>query len=157
MRIVWMILLAGAVLFSSTAGAQGPDIGVVAGPYGVPTSVLDDMGNWAAPTEVFSNSNVKVFIPDITVSSWVMWHVHDFGANDFAYQVEVYTYSYVTRRTAQELLYVDTRYPESVIVTSMARGRQQKHVVKGSVQEQIETRITALVRVEVERFRNNTR
>jgi hypothetical protein len=157
MRIAGIILLAGAVFASATAGAQGPDIGVAAGPYGVPVSVQDDMGNWVAPIKVFSNSNVDVFIPDITISSWAMWHVRDFGQRDFAYQVEVYSYYYATRRTGRELLYFDTRSPDSVIVQSFMRGRQQKQLLRGSAQEQIERRITALVRAEVLRSRSNTR
>ena len=49
-----------------------------AGPFGKPVLVMDEAGHWSIPISVYSDSDVELFIPDITAPAWVAWHTQEF-------------------------------------------------------------------------------
>lgn len=149
-----MLLAAGSI--GSVSGQQAQDPGVIAGPYGVPRLVQDDTGAWQEPMEVFHNTKVEVFIPDITGPAWAAWHVQKTGEHDFTYFVYVYTYDRGMRRTARELIYVDTRKPDRIVSQNMFQ-REAIDVSGNPTLAKITAKITAIVRPEAIRQPNEIR
>ncbi len=145
-------LFAVALLFAleisvPAFGQQGPSPGVLTGPYGVPRMVQDDTETWEEPILVFETPGVQVFVPDFTGPTWAAWHIQRFGAHDFSYFLDVYTYYPASRQTAEELIYVDTRKPDQYL----AFMRIPVRVTKNSVQAKVMAKITALLRPEADR------
>lgn len=153
MRSAKYVLLAVLVATASVGSAkaqQGQDSGVIAGPYGVPRLIQDDTGAWQEPIEVFQSAKVEVFIPDITGPAWAAWHVRKTGAHDFTYFVYVYTYYRGRRRTARELIYVNTKKPNRVVSQNMFQ-RKSIDISGDPTLARVTARITALVRPEANR------
>src|SRR5271165_4355838 len=48
------------------------------GPVGRPLLVMDDAGNWSTPISLYSDSDVEIFVPDITTTGWIAWHAREF-------------------------------------------------------------------------------
>lgn len=44
------------------------------GPFGTPILVKDPYGNFSIPIKVYSDSEIEVFIPNITAPGWVFWN-----------------------------------------------------------------------------------
>ncbi len=143
--ILWALFVVGLLISSSVTFAQEEDI--IAGPYGVPRMVKDDLGNFQEPIEVFKSSTARVFIPDITGPTWAAWHVKMSSDHDFTYFVDVYSYYPAKRATAVELIYVDTRDPIHVILQTTLY-RKVVDISKNPILRQATSNITAIVRPE---------
>jgi TonB family protein len=65
------------VFFGTVVSASAQQL-LQLGPFGKPVMVLDEGSNWSIPIQVYSDSNVVYYIPDITTSGWVSWHVQQF-------------------------------------------------------------------------------
>ncbi|MHB1960446.1 MAG: TonB family protein [Acidobacteriaceae bacterium] len=147
LSMIRLRVLASVSILAISTLCLGQDPGVMIGPYGVPRMVLDDTGTWEVPIKVFADAKEEVFIPDVTGPSWAAWHVHRFDAHGFTYFLDVYTYYFKNRRTAQELIYVDTRHP-TYIISQSAVKRSRHYLTRGSPDARAIARITALVKDE---------
>jgi hypothetical protein len=151
--ILWVLFAVGLLISSSVAPAQEEDI--IAGPYGVPRMVKDDLGNFQESIEVFRSATTRMFIPDITGPAWAAWHVKKTGERDFTYFVDVYSYYPAKRATAVELIYVNTRDSTHVTVQTMFY-RKAIDISKNPILRQATSKITALVRPEAMRQPSET-
>jgi TonB family protein len=138
----WLAIVTSLLILASIPSARGQN--VIAGPYGVPRMVMDDTGTWQEPIPIFENAKMKVFIPDITGASWAAWHVQRRGEHDFSYFLDVYTYYPEKRATVSELINVDTRDPNHLVVTTLL-ARKSVDLGKNPELKEITARITALV------------
>jgi hypothetical protein len=82
MRLSMMNLsrAAGAclVLLSlSSIAAQGQQV-IQRGPFGKPAQVLDDTGQWSTPLLVASDSDVQMYIPDVSNPDWLKKNYPDY-------------------------------------------------------------------------------
>lgn len=109
--VCFLVLLAFS---QTTMGQTDTNIGVVAGPFGVPRLVLDEGGNWVEPIKVYSDSNREIFIADITSPAWAQWHVEEFKQKG-TYMVCLYIYNRQTDATSKEFVYMNTRSNSAVI------------------------------------------
>lgn len=60
-------------------------------PFGRPIAVMDDGDNWSIPISLYSDSDVEIFVPDITTEGWISWHVKRFRETG-KYGVYVYAF-----------------------------------------------------------------
>jgi TonB family protein len=60
-------------------------------PFGRPIAVMDDGDNWSIPISLYSDSEVEIFVPDITTEGWISWHVKQFRETG-KYGVYVYAF-----------------------------------------------------------------
>jgi hypothetical protein len=60
-------------------------------PFGRPIAVMDDGDNWSIPISLYSDSDVELFVPDITTEGWISWHVKQFRETG-KYGVYVYAF-----------------------------------------------------------------
>ena len=66
-----------ALCWATTVSAFGQEA-LKLGPFGKPILVMDEAGNWSIPINLYSDSDVDVFIPDITTAGWISWHATQF-------------------------------------------------------------------------------
>jgi hypothetical protein len=66
-----------ALCWATTVSAFGQEA-LKLGPFGKPILVMDESGNWSIPINLYSDSDVDVFIPDITTAGWISWHATQF-------------------------------------------------------------------------------
>jgi len=52
---------------------------------------MDDGDNWSIPISLYSDSDVEIFVPDITTEGWIYWHVKQFREAG-TYSVYVYAF-----------------------------------------------------------------
>jgi hypothetical protein len=62
---------------------------IITAPFGKPAMVMDEVGNYSAAILVYSDSEVEIFIPDITTPGWIWWHGPAFREKG-TYQVYLY-------------------------------------------------------------------
>ncbi|MGB9237043.1 MAG: hypothetical protein WCC04_21755 [Terriglobales bacterium] len=60
-------------------------------PFGRPIAVMDEADNWSIPISLYSDSEVEMFVPDITTEGWIAWHIKQFRETG-KYGVYVYTF-----------------------------------------------------------------
>jgi hypothetical protein len=60
-------------------------------PFGRPIAVMDEGDNWSIPISLYSDSDVEIFVPDITTEGWISWHVKQFRETG---KYGVYVYSF---------------------------------------------------------------
>jgi hypothetical protein len=73
------------------ARAQEPGTLVVAGPFGRPVAVADEIGHMSIPISIYSDSDLEIFVPDITSPGWIYWFAGGFRQTG-VYEVYLYTY-----------------------------------------------------------------
>jgi hypothetical protein len=66
-----------ALCWATTVSAFGQEL-LKLGPFGKPIQVMDEVGNWSIPIDLYSDPDVEVFIPDITTAGWISWHATQF-------------------------------------------------------------------------------
>ena len=60
-------------LFALTSTYAAAQELIKTGPFGKPIMVMDEGGNYSIPIEVYSDSEMEAFIPDITTPGWIWW------------------------------------------------------------------------------------
>lgn len=73
------------------ASAQEPGTLVVAGPFGRPVAVADEVGHMSIPISIYSDPDLEIFVPDITSQGWIYWFAAGFRQTGI-YEVYLYTY-----------------------------------------------------------------
>lgn len=86
-KIITLLLL----LFGMTVSASSQQL-LQLGPFGKPVMVLDEGENWSIPIQVYSDSDVAYYVPDITTPGWVYWH-KDYFKLTGKYNVSVITWN----------------------------------------------------------------
>lgn len=61
------------------------------GPFGRPLQVRDEFSNWKIPISVYRDSEVEIFIPDITNAGWSAWNIEKFRQTG-EYEVTLYSH-----------------------------------------------------------------
>src|ERR1022692_371693 len=61
------------------------------GPFGRPILVMDEAGNWSIPISVYSDSDLELFVPDITSPGWVQWQARQFRQKG-TYVVSIFSF-----------------------------------------------------------------
>lgn len=92
---------------ATTACAQNLDT-VIAGPYGVPRLVQNEGKQWEVPIKVYEDSQVSIFVPDLTSPEWLAWHKDQFQSNG-VYFTYLYVFARRAQRTGRMLITVDTK------------------------------------------------
>ena len=91
-----LTLFSVAAVLCSVATAQQV---VQRGALGIPSAVLDENAQWSSPVELLSNSDVSVYMPDVSNSIWL-----DHNAENFLktgqYTLTLLTF-YKTRHTCR--------------------------------------------------------
>jgi hypothetical protein len=85
-----LILAAGFWLLASPVSAFSQELLKLA-PFGRPIAVMDEGDNWPIPISLYSDSDVEIFVPDITTEGWISWHVKQFRETG-KYGVYVYAF-----------------------------------------------------------------
>jgi hypothetical protein len=103
MRNVWLQTLILTFCAVSVLGQNdiiGPsgEGSFITGLLGVPRLVLNEGGSWTNPLLVFKNSEIEIFIPDITVPGWAASYAEDFRENG-TYFTYLYVYGRKSHRT----------------------------------------------------------
>jgi hypothetical protein len=154
--ILAIILLFGAI----SAFGQNEQIGpngegsFIAGPLGLPASVLNEGGSWTRPLLIYKNSEIEIFIPDIRNPSWAAWFAEDFRDNG-TYSTFLYLYGRKSHRTIRELVSVFTRTKMALVVSNIFSPPDLVDLSKPDPSMPID-RITALVRQVVDNYHGST-
>ena len=62
---------------------------IKAGPHGEPVLVMDAAGNFSIAIKVYSDSELDIYIPNLTAPGWIQWNKEAF-INLGVYQTVVY-------------------------------------------------------------------
>lgn len=154
----WLAVLGSLALSTLGLGQDltsgGPD-SIIAGPFGEPSMVMSEGGEWSYPIKVFTNSDVETFVPDITSPGWISWHVAEFRQNG-TYFTYLYIYNRKTRNTGRETVYVNTQNNTAVVVRPMS-APFRVDISKASLTfAKSVAKITALVTEETKSFHGQT-
>ncbi|MDR3575468.1 MAG: hypothetical protein P4L50_16530 [Anaerolineaceae bacterium] len=83
-------LLVSISAFPQGAGYSDSRL-IQVGPFGRPLQVQDEFSNWKIPISVYRDSEVEMFIPDITDAGWSAWNIEKFRRTG-EYTVTVYSH-----------------------------------------------------------------
>lgn len=87
------------ILLLSPAFGFGQQI-IQHGPFGKPEQVFDETQQWTTPLLVSSDSNVEIYIPDVTSSDWLSRNYPDFQ-NRGIYTLSIFSF-YKSVRACRE-------------------------------------------------------
>jgi TonB family protein len=149
-----MILALPALCLGQDTTSGGPD-SIIAGPFGEPRMVMSEGGEWSYPINVFADSEVEAFVPDITSPGWVSWHVEDFRQKG-TYFTYLYIYHRKSRKTGRETIYVNTRQHTVVVVRPLL---VPIHVDLSKAPPELSksvARITAILKDDAENYHGTT-
>ena len=91
MRFFTICALLALSISSSSYGQDTDFHQIMRGPFGRPLAVRDESGNWSVPILVYADSDVEMFVPDITGPGWLSWHVEAYRQSG-QYTVPLYEY-----------------------------------------------------------------
>jgi TonB family protein len=136
-------------------GMLGPET-VLKSPFGKPLMVMDEAGVMQHPIEVYSDSSVEKFVPDVTTDGWISWHADQFRRLG-TYDVILYTFDRATHKTRRQYISVDTRV-QTAIVRDGIWGEPSKLVLpKMPVQTRAAiARTSEIISAEIMKFRGLT-
>jgi hypothetical protein len=158
MRKEWipaLIFLIGTLASCGQNQQVGPngEGSFIAGSSGEPTSVLNEGGSWTRPILIYKNTEIEIFIPDITSPSWAAWFAEDFR-DDGTYSTYLYLYGRGSHRTIRESVSVFTR-TKVAIVSNFLNPPDLIDLSKTDPTMPID-RITAMVKHVVDNFHGPT-
>jgi hypothetical protein len=117
--------------------------------------VMSEGGQWSYPIRIFENDAVETFVPDITSSGWISWHVAEFRQKG-TYFTYLYIYSRRSHQTGRETIYVNPR-ANTVVVVRPLQAPVRINISKAPTElSKSIMRITAIVTKETKGFRGAT-
>jgi hypothetical protein len=149
-----MILALSTICLGQDKTFGGPD-SIIAGPFGEPRMVMSEGGEWSYPIKVFANNEVETFVPNITSTGWISWHVTEFREKG-TYYTYLYIYHRKSHNTGRETIYVDT-HARTVLVDRPLSVPSHFEISKAPLElSKSIAKITTLVTEDAKRFHGMT-
>jgi|SRR5579862_824432 len=158
-RVLYILLALSMSGSSAHSFAQTPALGnqdsVMTGPYGVPRLVLNEGGAWEEPIKVYEDSQVQIYVPDLTSPGWAQWHVAEYRERR-TYFTYLYIYGRAERTTLRELINVDMSAKTVTVQRPLLPPIHSEIASLPRALAQSIARITTIIQDESDRFRGPT-
>ena len=119
-----VLLFLAFLLTCSTTLAQQTQV-IQIGPFGKPLMVQDVGGQSTIPIQIYSSSDMDVYIPDVTRSGWIQWNIDAFRAQG-AYSTYLY-FHYKTNAPCEKF---ERNKGRSDVIPNCSILRYQRNLIK---------------------------